>query len=334
MNNKDTQSYAYQITINNPADKGLTHDTISHLIINNFKTVDYFCMSDEKGSTYHTHVYIHFSSRVRFSTVKKHFETAHIESAKALVSDNIDYIKKEGKWAQSDKSETKIEGTFEEWGTRPHDSKGRRSDLSELYQLIEAGYSNSEILAINQDYILNIDKLDKLRTTLLTDKYKNEFRTELKTVYVYGSTGTGKSRGIYQRHAAKDIYRVVSYEHPFDSYSLESVLVLEEFRSCLQLKEMLEILDIYPLELRARYCNKVAAYTTCYIISNWPLERQYQEVQKNDIESWKAFLRRITEVWEYKSKGEIVVYDSVEKYLKRDSEFISLSKQEQMEIPF
>lgn len=69
--------------------------------------------------------------------------------------------------------------------------------MEELYEMIKNGYSNAEILAINNDYILNIDKLDKVRTMLLTEKYKNERRLDLKVIYIYGATGTGKSpRGI------------------------------------------------------------------------------------------------------------------------------------------
>ncbi|MFR5321467.1 MAG: hypothetical protein ACLTGQ_09185 [Mediterraneibacter gnavus] len=48
--------------------------------------------------------------------------------------------------------------------------KEKIADMEELYGMIQAGYTNAEILAINNDYILNIDKLDKLRTMLLTEK--------------------------------------------------------------------------------------------------------------------------------------------------------------------
>lgn len=52
--------------------------------------------------------------------------------------------------------------------------------------------------------------------------------------------------------------------------------------------------------LPARFSNKYACYDTVYIISNWGLEKQYSELQKEDTASWKAFLRRISEVREYK----------------------------------
>lgn len=191
------QRNAYQITINNPEVNGFSHIIIKKALIENFSTLRYFCMADEIGEqgTYHTHVYVYFNSRVRFKTVKKHFPPAHIEIAHGNIQSNIDYICKKGKWENSSKAETRVEGTYEEWGDVPK-QKGQIQEMEELYQMIDAGYTNAEILAMNNDYILNIDKLDKVRITLFTDKYKGKRRLNLKVIYISGITGTGKTRGV------------------------------------------------------------------------------------------------------------------------------------------
>lgn len=337
-NIKNVQRNAFQITINNPADYGYSHEKIKEILIMNFTTLKYFCMADEIGEqgTYHTHIYVVFSSRVRWSKVKKHFGEAHIEIAKGSAQSNIDYIRKAGKWADSNKAETSVEGTFEEWGTLPT-QRGQNADMEELYQMLKQGYSNAEILAINNDYILNIDKLDKVRTTLLIEKYKNERRLDLKVIYIYGETGTGKTRGVLDKHGDSNVYRVCDYSHPFDNYdSQREVIVFDEYRSQLRISDMLQYIDIYPIELPARYSNKFACYHTVYIISNWSLEMQYSEVQKTSPESWQAFLRRIHEVRYYREDGKIDIYDSVEKYLHRDEQFHPIAKEEleQIELPF
>ena len=56
---KDTQSRKWQITINNPVEKGFTHESI-RVILFSMKSVVYWCMSDEIGEneTYHTHIYL------------------------------------------------------------------------------------------------------------------------------------------------------------------------------------------------------------------------------------------------------------------------------------
>ena len=60
----DIQSRKWQITINNPDVKGYTHDAIKE-IVGKSKNILFWCMSDEIGGkekTYHTHIYLHFSS--------------------------------------------------------------------------------------------------------------------------------------------------------------------------------------------------------------------------------------------------------------------------------
>lgn len=329
---KDTQTDKYQITINHPLEKGWTHGKILETLTGRFKTLEYACMADELGTAYHTHVFVYFRSKVRFSMLKKYFPEAHIETCKGTVTDNIDYVKKEGKWEDSQKSETCVEGTFDEWGERPADSKGERYDMMELYRMIDSGMTNAEILAENQDYILQIDKLDKVRTTLLTERFKGKIRENMEVIYVSGVTGTGKTSGILKEHGCENIYRITDYQHPFDGYSCQSVLVFDEFRSSLRLKEMLNYCDIYPLELPARYSNKYACYEKVYIVSNWTLEKQYSELQREDTESWNAFLRRIHKVKVYQENGEITVYNSVRDYLNRDEGFHPAEKN--IEIPF
>ena len=299
----DKQSYMYQLTINNPIEKGYTHDNIKSKIIDNFRTITYFCMADEMGATFHTHIFIVFTSRVRWSKIKRHFSDVHIEACKGSVSDNILYIKKEGKWLDDLKNDQKIDDSFEEFGTPPPDSKGKRSDLSELYRMIQDNMSNSEIIHSNQDYILQIDKLDKIRNTILIDKYKDTLRLNLEVVYIFGATGTGKTRYVMENSGYSNVYRVTDHIHPFDSYSCQPVICFDEFRSSINISNMLMYCDVYPVELQSRYSNKVACYSKVFIVSNWPLEKQYSEAQINDIDTWLAFLRRITKVLIFGKNG-------------------------------
>lgn len=332
-NKKDTQSDKYQLTINNPFEHGYDHQNIFETLRDNFKTLLYVCMADEKGTTHHTHVAVFFGSRVRFRMIKKYFPEAHIEKIRGTVSDNVNYIRKSGKWADDEKHGTSIKGTFQEWGQQPPDSKGKRGDMSDLYQMVQDGMSNAEILQQNQDYILHIDKIDKLRTMLLTEKYKGERRLDLDVTYRYGLTGTGKTRKVLDDYGDGDVYRVTDYEHPFDSYACQPVIVFEEFRNSLPLKDMLNYLDIYPLELPARFSNKYACYTHVYLISNWSLEMQYNHVHHDDMDSWDAFLRRIKKVEIFTNDG-MVDYDNVQAYLNRDTGFLKLTREEQRMFPF
>ena len=291
-------------------------------------------MADEQGTQFHTHIFVVFASRVRFSMLKRYLPESHIEKCKGSVSDNVNYIKKTGKWEHTAKQEKRIEGTFEEYGTQPPDSKGRRSDMSELYQMVLDNMTNAEILAQNQDYILQIDKIDKVRTTVLAERFKESVRLDLEVIYISGKTGTGKTRGVLEKNGYSNVYRVTDYLHPFDSYNGQPVIAFDEFRSSLKIKEMLLYCDIYPIELPSRYANKFACYNKVYIISNWILEKQYPEIQKEDEESWNAFLRRIHKVIHYESPQKVVEYSSVQEYMERSTDFRTLDSEEIKQLPF
>lgn len=331
---QDSQSERYQLTINNPLEKEYTHQRIVEIFRQRFQTLEYLCLADEQGTMFHTHIFVCFSSRVRFSMLKRYFPEAHIEQAKGSVSDNVMYIKKTGKWENDRKHETRIEGSYEEFGTQPPDSRGKRMDMSHLYQMILDDMTNAQILSANQDYILQIEKLDKVRTTILAERFRDTVRLDLEVTYLSGQTGTGKTRGVLEQHGYGNVYRVTDYQHPFDGYNCQPIIAFEEFRSSLRLNDMLQFCDIYPIELPARYSNKYACYNKVYIISNWPLERQYSELQKDDEESWNAFLRRIHKVIHYEDREHITAYDSVQAYMERNTQFHPLSREEQYHLPF
>ena len=77
------QRQAFLLTINNPQKYDMGHERIKQNLVIGFPTLKFFCMADEIGEqgTYHTHVYIHFNSRVRVGKIKKYFPSAHIDIA-------------------------------------------------------------------------------------------------------------------------------------------------------------------------------------------------------------------------------------------------------------
>lgn len=307
---KDTQSRKWQITINNPNDKGFSHERIKE-IISGFKSVIYWCMSDEIGEnqTYHTHIYIQGRGGIRFSTIRKHFEGGHFEMAKGTALQNMEYVSKAGKWKDNKKSETSVDGTFEEFGELPIERQGSRNDLGDLYSMLKEGLSDYEILEQMPDAIANIERLDRVRQIIKQEEFKNCFR-KLEVTYIYGDTGLGKTRGIMEQYGYSNVYRVTDYLHPFDGYRGQDVIVFEEFRSSLSVSDMLNYLDGYPLELPCRYSNKYACYTKVYIVTNVLLSSQYKNVQNEFPETWLAFLRRLNKVVCYTEDG--IKFQSIE----------------------
>lgn len=261
--------------------------------------------------------FVSTASAIRFSTVKKLFPTAHIEPAHGSSEENRDYVKKSGKWADDPKSDTRIEGSFEESGELPDEpGQGARTDIAAVYEMIVDGMSNAAIMAANPDYAGQISRMDKIRQDILEAKYREIFR-ELSVTYIFGPTQTGKTRSVLDCHGYGNVFRVTDYNNnrPFDRYAQEPVMCFDEFRSSLPVGDMLNYLDGYPLSLPARYANRQACYVTVYIISNIDLSAQYPNVQQIEPATWKAFLRRIHHVIEYRTDGPPIDHGSAIDYI-------------------
>lgn len=199
--------------------------------------------------------------------------------------------------------ETKVADTFLEYGVLPTEAEEKAPKMYQLMLDIQDGLTTEEIIRDNPSFGFRDREIDALRARLMSEKYRTEER-DVRVYYLYGDTGTGKTRSIMDKHPAHEVCRITNYGGRngirFDAYQTQPVLVFEEFHSQIPIGDMLNYLDRYPLNLPARYADKVACYTTVYITSNAPLEQQYPDVQLHEPETWEAFLRRIHMVKEYR----------------------------------
>lgn len=301
---KDIQSRKWQITINNPHAHGLDRQTIKDKL-QGLKSVVYGCMADERGleeDTPHTHVYIACSSPVRFSTLQKLFHgAAHLEAARGTSQQNRDYVAKEGKWQDSDKSKTKIEGGFEELGEMPEESPVTCIEGA-IINRIQDGANNAEILREFPHYLRGLRDVEYVRQTLRAEEYREKWRA-LEVTYIFGETGLGKTRFVMDSYGYGNVYQVNNYKHPFDGYAGEPVMLFDEFCGSARIQDMNNFLDGYPLMLPARYTNKQACYEIVYIISNLSLWEQYQHERIYQRSVWDAFIRRIHKVIHFLPDG-------------------------------
>ena len=281
------------MTFNNPLEHGFSHERIINTL-SEWKVISYWCLCDEVGEqgTPHTHLYMYSRNAVEFAAVQKRFYGAHIEEARGSHRENRDYIRKEGKWADNKKHETNLIETFEESGDMPPEQSKRESVSEEILNMLTDGASNADILRAFPSSLSKLQHIEKARQTLLEDKYCDKWRN-LEVRYIYGKPGTGKTRYVMEKFGYQNVYRISNYEHPFDQYAGQDVIIFDEFRSSLPITDMLNYLDGYPLNLPCRYADKVACYTKVFIISNIPLEDQYPNIQANEPVTFEAFLRRI-----------------------------------------
>ena len=329
-----TQSRKYLITLNNPADKGYDTNKCLEKALS-LKGLEYACVSMEIGAKEHTphiHMFLYYKNPKAWQTIKHLIPEADIETCRGSCKENRDYTFKLGKWLTSQKGTTTIEGSQIEYGELPEERTCSKPELAFLYELIKDGMSNAEIISEYPEYMFDITHIDRCRLILKQEQYKNTWRN-IDATFIYGKTGAGKSRFVMEKHGYENVFRVTDYLHPFDTYNGENIIVFEEFASSIKVNDMLNLLDGYPLKLPARYTDKIACYTVVYIISNMPLKEQYPNVQRENSEVWEAFLRRINKVIWYKTKDEIIKYNSVHDYLTT-GQFHEPTEEDDKELPF
>lgn len=223
-----------------------------------------------------------------------HIEDAHVE----LVE------KKEAASRYCSKSDTRIAGPW--WSSetfkasvvgKGSSGQGRRSDINALRRAIQDGRTPDDIMLDDRLSPLMASTsvmryVEKFYVAVNARRWSRELR-DIKVHYMWGITGSGKSKYIWKKFNPDDFYVAkMTSKNPFDKYRFQHVLILEEFRSQTPLSELLMMIDRYPYQVDCRYENTWAAWDEVYILSNWSLDAQYRDSPECDR---AALERRITD---------------------------------------
>jgi hypothetical protein len=271
-----------------------------------------FAIHDKDTSNIHCHIIIQNETQIRFNTLKNILPYGDIEKQRGSNKECYEYclhIDKKSLETEKDQyDETCIKTNIEDLETwKKLDNKlGARNDLTQIVEDIKNGANKYDILDnYPSQYVRYSDAFLKVQQELLEKENVNKFR-ELKITYIYGSTGVGKTRYVMEKYGYENVYRATNYDSgAFDGYNGQDVILFDEFRSSIPIASMLTYLDGYPICLPCRYRNKYALFTKVYIISNIPLSKQYLVIQTSEPKTYDAFLRRITEVYNFDKSKKI-----------------------------
>lgn len=304
---KDSQSRKWFITINNPNAKGVDADFLKNKVMA-LKSVVYFCFALERATTgtEHYHLFIQFATSRRFSTIQRAFGMANIQPCQGDAESNRTYIRKEGKFKDSDKAETKIDGTFYEWGTLIPERPGARTDLAAMLEMVKNGEDTLSIIDSNPSFIRYISHIEKIRSTLEKQTFSKTVRN-LETVYLFGGSSSARLQFLFDKYGIEAVHRVTSYQPlRFDSYSAEEIVCFDNFNSSIPIADMINLyMSPMPLMMQSRYSDKAALYTTAVISSRYPPEDQYFN---EDREDRQEFLDRLDTIIQLGDNGAVTTY--------------------------
>jgi hypothetical protein len=240
-----------------------------------------------KSGTPHLQGFVHLKNAKSWSALGKFLfgsNRAHFEKAKGTDFENWVYTGKDANLCF-------------QYGDEPRE-EGELSDWEKILEMLKLGASNLEII--------ERFPAQGLRCQTALEKYRLEFDREhqawrdVTTTYISGITGVGKTRLVMEKYGYNNVHRVTNAKNPWDTYRGQDVVIFEEFRNNQKIEDMLNWLDGYPIELPARYADKLAKFTKVYILSNWNFENQYEGIRDRHQGTYAAWERRITEVVEMK----------------------------------
>lgn len=185
------------------------------------------------GRTPHLQGYVEFLTRKKGSTIKRmsQFTRAHIEPSKGKAPQAADYCKKEG--------------DFEEYGELSDVSQGKRTDLDDIKEKIDAGAS---ALDVAQDHFNQWVVYRRSFAAYRSLIKPPTMRPDLRVYILYGAPGVGKSRYAYYRDPS--LYSVPAPDlRWFDGYAGEEVVLIDDYRGAGDPSFLLKLLDIYPLQV-------------------------------------------------------------------------------------
>lgn len=230
-----------------------------------------------KTSKYHLQGFVVFKKKVRFGTVKTLFPTAHIEKCRGTQQQNITYCSK---------SESKIRGPFTV-GTL--ETPGKSKPLQEACKMIVEGKTMREIaVEYPTVFVVHSRGLRMLQQQILEEPAS--WRV-IEVIWYWGKTNVGKTRTCYEQDPK--LYKVKDKGQWWDGYIDQTTILFDEFYGEIPMKNMLNWLDGYPIDLEVKGGYTSARWTKVFITSNTDPHNMYNGVPQ-DVRD--AFYRRINQI--------------------------------------
>lgn len=254
--------------------------------VNNYSLVDFDCIETLVGKcqfvitgfevgkegTPHIQGYAELLKPTRFNTIKKMIPRAYMAPRKGTQEEAIEYCKKEGNWLVFGKQK----------------EQGHRSDLHGAKALaLEGG-----MRAIT-DAFDNVQVFKVAATFLTYNEPERDFVP--KVIWLWGKTGTGKSRRAREICDTDDTFTKNQGTKWWDGYDGHDCVIIDDFRdSWWPITYMLALTDRYGFQVECKGGSRQMRAHTMIITSAYSPADCYRGCG----EAIDQLLRRITEVHE------------------------------------
>ena len=337
-----SRSFIAVVHVKNLENMGLTEDQIyDHELVAEFVTEKWdesarenmrncavaVCMS--KDGCYHLHVALYSKNPTTLQNVAKILGNSHVEPQLGGKKALTDYMIKKGKYEEKGEEVLYTIGI-----DNIEDVQGKRSDLEEIEELLDKGWTPRQIL--NQHFrYYRYEKM--IRNAFIDRKIQNAPLTRpIYAEYHFGESGSGKTfayREVCGKFGKENVYMFTDFDNNasggLDNYITEgapSVLFMDEFKGVgISYSKLLVMLNEYPnMQTHARYANVYNLWENFFITSIYAPEELFDimvDSDKRKIDSYEQLRRRINKiVYHYRNDdGDFMTYSMYSKeYVDRD----------------
>lgn len=233
--------------------------------------------------TPHLQGYAYFKSPRSMSGLSKLIPRASLRVANGSSLENRVYII--GPYTGSDGKFKPYNEKHKEIGKLP--KQGARNDLAVVRQLVDDGNTMRDIVDVATSY-------QSIRSAEIILKYKEQKRDwKPHVTWIYGKSGTGKTRWAYDNHPPEDIHKQPASEPKwFEGYDAHPVVIIDEVDFAVNYPLLKELTDRYPMKVHNK--GGMRSFLAKFIILTsltHPAELFYDYP-----ENGKEMLRRIDEI--------------------------------------
>nr|UOF77166.1 rep protein [Cressdnaviricota sp.] len=260
---------------------------------------DYLVFQEEEGEekTKHYQGYCEFKKPERLSSIQKFHATLrpHWEKRRGSRDQARAYAMKE---------ETRVDGPWEA-GDKPWSCKGqgKRTDLHAVCDRIKEGATDADLWdefpSTTLRYLKLISNARNIRKPTRVE--------DLSVVLLFGKPGTGKTRAFWD--LCEDGWEVPTCRQGiwWTGYQGEKNVLIDDYDGGMALKNLLKILDRYPINLETKgghvwWCPDLICITTNVHPWGW-----YDYAERTD--SYAALKRRFHKVVEFTEDGRQEILD-------------------------
>lgn len=227
----------------------------------------------------HLQGYVQFQEKARLAKAKKILlgdknHRVHMESAKGTPDENKTYCTKEGG------------RNVNEWGVMKRTTR----DLGQIASAIASGEMTiKQVIEENPAlYVQHHKGLEALATNAMPDRDRD---TAPDVFWYYGSTGTGKTRKVYDDNP--DVYTWSGVWPWFHGYEGQTTVLFDDFRGGIPFHQLLRLTDRYPMTVETKGGFKKWRATKIYFTSALRPENCYDSEKFHADDHIAQLMRRL-----------------------------------------